>query len=67
MASGAYPLTFIVKFKMRNSLLFMLSVGFHRYVLENFSGNTLEGVNEKEVKEFDHPSEVSNNLDCLLW
>jgi len=35
-----------------------LPVGFHRYVLENFSGNTLEGVNEKEVEEFDHPSEV---------
>ncbi|KAK9983103.1 hypothetical protein SO802_032628 [Lithocarpus litseifolius] len=35
-----------------------LPVGFHRYVLENFSGNTLEGVNEKEVEEFDPPSEV---------
>jgi xylulokinase len=45
---------------MRNSPLFMLPVGFHRYVLENFSGDTLEGLNEKEVKEFDPPSEVSN-------
>lgn len=35
-----------------------LPVGFHRYVLENFSGDTLEGLNEKEVKEFDPPSEV---------
>jgi xylulokinase len=43
---------------MRNSPLFMLPVGFHRYVLENFSGDTLEGLNEKEVKEFDPPSEV---------
>ncbi|BBG95939.1 xylulose kinase-2 [Prunus dulcis] len=30
-----------------------LPVGFHRYVLENFNGETLEGVNEHEVKEFD--------------
>lgn len=37
----------------------MLLVGFHRYVLENFNGETLEGVNEREVeKEFDGASEV---------
>ncbi|KAM1552125.1 hypothetical protein FF1_044199 [Malus domestica] len=36
-----------------------LPVGFHRYVLENFNGETLEGVNEREVeKEFDGASEV---------
>ncbi|ONI35559.1 hypothetical protein PRUPE_1G542700 [Prunus persica] len=36
-----------------------LPVGFHRYVLENFNGETLEGVNEHEVeKEFDGASEV---------
>ncbi|XP_021832144.1 xylulose kinase [Prunus avium] len=36
-----------------------LPVGFHRYVLENFNGETLEGVNEREVeKEFDGTSEV---------
>ncbi|KAL8490302.1 hypothetical protein ACS0TY_025993 [Phlomoides rotata] len=35
-----------------------LPVGFHRYVLENFNGLTLEGVKECEVAEFDAPSEV---------
>ncbi|CAL8997651.1 unnamed protein product [Prunus brigantina] len=36
-----------------------LPVGFHRYVLENFNGETLEGVNERELeKEFDGASEV---------
>ncbi|XP_068314422.1 xylulose kinase 2-like [Pyrus communis] len=36
-----------------------LPAGFHRYVLENFNGETLEGVNEREVeKEFDGASEV---------
>ncbi|CAN6720383.1 unnamed protein product [Malus baccata var. baccata] len=36
-----------------------LPVGFHRYVLENFNGETLEGANEREVeKEFDGASEV---------
>ncbi|KAM1225590.1 hypothetical protein ACFX13_045034 [Malus domestica] len=36
-----------------------LPVGFHRYVLENFNGESLEGVNEREVeKEFDGASEV---------
>ncbi|KAL6297229.1 hypothetical protein ACE6H2_005371 [Prunus campanulata] len=36
-----------------------LPVGFHRYVLENFNGETLEGVNEREVEEeFDGASEV---------
>lgn len=35
-----------------------LPVGFHRYILENFHGNTLEGLYEREVEEFDPPSEV---------
>ncbi|XAR62030.1 Xylulokinase [Bertholletia excelsa] len=35
-----------------------LPVGFHRYVLENFTGDTLDGINEREVEEFDPPSEV---------
>ncbi|KAK6139053.1 hypothetical protein DH2020_027203 [Rehmannia glutinosa] len=35
-----------------------LPVGFHRYVLENFNGDTLDGVKECEVAEFDAPSEV---------
>lgn len=35
-----------------------LPVGFHRYRLENFKGDTVEGVTENEVEEFDPPSEV---------
>ncbi|XP_050213532.1 xylulose kinase 2 [Mercurialis annua] len=35
-----------------------LPVGFHRYVLENFKGETLDGVKEQEVQEFDSASEV---------
>ncbi|GLT65209.1 hypothetical protein SLA2020_376530 [Shorea laevis] len=35
-----------------------LPAGFHRYIIENFTGETLEGLNEREVQEFDPPSEV---------
>ncbi|KAK6940310.1 Carbohydrate kinase, FGGY, N-terminal [Dillenia turbinata] len=35
-----------------------LPVGFHRYVLEGFTGTTLDGLTEREVKDFDPPSEV---------
>ncbi|KAG8376193.1 hypothetical protein BUALT_Bualt09G0037700 [Buddleja alternifolia] len=35
-----------------------LPVGFHRYVLENFNGESLDGVKEYEVAEFDAASEV---------
>ncbi|KAL3830680.1 hypothetical protein ACJIZ3_019482 [Penstemon smallii] len=35
-----------------------LPVGFHRFVLENFNGNSLDGVKESEVVEFDSASEV---------
>lgn len=35
-----------------------LPVGFHRYVLENFTGDSLDGIKEQEVQEFDPPSEV---------
>uniref|UniRef100_A0A5B7AUY8 Xylulose kinase n=1 Tax=Davidia involucrata TaxID=16924 RepID=A0A5B7AUY8_DAVIN len=35
-----------------------LPVGFHRYILENFTGNALDGLTEHEVEEFDPPSEV---------
>ncbi|XP_042507250.1 xylulose kinase 2-like [Macadamia integrifolia] len=35
-----------------------LPVGFHRFVLENFTGDSLDGLKEHEVKEFDAPSEV---------
>ena len=38
----------------------MYPVGFHRYVLENFTGETLDGVSDCEVEEFDRPSEVSS-------
>lgn len=39
-------------------MLLMLAVGFHRYVIENFTGKTLEDVKEREAQEFDPPSEV---------
>ncbi|CAA0806798.1 xylulose kinase-2 [Striga hermonthica] len=35
-----------------------LPVGIHRYILENFNGDTLDGVKEREVAEFDPASEV---------
>lgn len=35
-----------------------LPIGFHRFVLENFTGKTLDGVKEREVSEFDAASEV---------
>lgn len=35
-----------------------LPVGFHRYILDNFTGDTLEGLTEREVLEFDSPAEV---------
>ncbi|CAN8324315.1 unnamed protein product [Cochlearia groenlandica] len=42
-----------------NEILPPLPVGSHRYILEDFSGESLlEGVNEREVDEFDPPSEV---------
>ncbi|XP_009149941.1 xylulose kinase 2 [Brassica rapa] len=41
-----------------NEILPPLPVGSHRYILDNFSGESLEGVKEREVKDFDPPSEV---------
>uniref|UniRef100_A0A1J3CM20 Xylulose kinase n=1 Tax=Noccaea caerulescens TaxID=107243 RepID=A0A1J3CM20_NOCCA len=41
-----------------NEILPPLPVGSHRYILDNFSGVSLEGVKEREVDEFDPPSEV---------
>lgn len=35
------------------------SVGFHRYILDNFIGDSADGVVEREIEEFDPPSEVS--------
>lgn len=35
-----------------------LPVGFHRYVLQGFTGENLDGINECEVEEFDPSSEV---------
>ncbi|KAI5403104.1 xylulose kinase 2 [Lathyrus oleraceus] len=39
-----------------------LPVGYHRYVIENFSG-ALDGMKEQEVKEFDPPSEVRGLIE----
>jgi len=41
--------------------LFIVSVGFHRYIIENFSG-TPDGLKEKEVEEFDPASEIRNHM-----
>lgn len=41
------------------------AVGFHRYALENFTGNTFEGLKEQELTEFDPPTEVCK-LKCPL-
>lgn len=35
-----------------------LPVGYHRYMLQNFTGDTVDGVVEQKVDEFDAPSEV---------
>ncbi|KAF9601440.1 hypothetical protein IFM89_020207 [Coptis chinensis] len=40
-----------------------LPVGYHRYVLENFTGSTLDVVEEREVAEFDAPSEVRGIIE----
>lgn len=45
----------------------MLLVGSHRYILDNFSGESLEGVKEREVKEFDPPSEVIKVQHTLFF
>ncbi|XP_060199208.1 xylulose kinase 2-like isoform X2 [Lycium barbarum] len=43
-----------------------LPVGFHRYNLDNFMGDSLDGVIEHEVKEFDPPSEVRALIEGQL-
>ncbi|XP_042489524.1 xylulose kinase 2-like isoform X2 [Macadamia integrifolia] len=40
-----------------------LPVGFHRYVLENFEGDSLAGLKEHEVREFDAASEVRSIIE----
>lgn len=40
-----------------------LPVGFHRYVLENFTGDTLDGSKEREVAAFDAPSEIRGIIE----
>lgn len=42
------------------------TVGFHRYILPNFNGDTSNGLVEQEVKEFDPPSEVSERKHFLI-
>eukprot|EP00268_Persea_americana_P067271 TRINITY_DN9236_c0_g1_i1.p1 TRINITY_DN9236_c0_g1~~TRINITY_DN9236_c0_g1_i1.p1 ORF type:complete len:559 (+),score=119.21 TRINITY_DN9236_c0_g1_i1:343-2019(+) len=43
-----------------------LPVGFHRYVLENFTGDSLYGLKEHEVDGFDAPSEVRAIIEGQL-
>ena len=43
-----------------------IAVGFHRYILQGFTGENLDGINECEVEEFDPSSEVSS-LTCIFY
>ncbi|KAG8377420.1 hypothetical protein BUALT_Bualt08G0031100 [Buddleja alternifolia] len=43
-----------------------LPIGEHRYVLEKFEKNSLDGLNEREVAEFDAPSEVRALIEGQL-
>ncbi|XP_068656448.1 xylulose kinase 2 [Aristolochia californica] len=43
---------------MDHEILPPLPVGFHRYVLENFSESSFDSIKASEVQEFDAPSEV---------
>ncbi|XVE55678.1 hypothetical protein DITRI_Ditri03aG0177700 [Diplodiscus trichospermus] len=45
-------------FYKEHEILPPLPVGFHHYLLENFTDETLDGLNEQEVLEFDPPFEV---------
>ncbi|CAK9172364.1 unnamed protein product, partial [Ilex paraguariensis] len=40
--------------------------GFHRYILENFNGDTIDNLSEREVQEFDPPSEVRALIEGQL-
>lgn len=42
-----------------------IAVGFHRYVLQGFTGENLDGINECEVEEFDPSSEVSSLVSVI--
>ncbi|XP_009790132.1 xylulose kinase 2-like isoform X1 [Nicotiana sylvestris] len=43
-----------------------LPVGFHRYILDNFIGDSADGVVEREIEEFDPPSEVRALIEGQL-
>nr|XP_009790135.1 PREDICTED: xylulose kinase-like isoform X4 [Nicotiana sylvestris] len=43
-----------------------LNVGFHRYILDNFIGDSADGVVEREIEEFDPPSEVRALIEGQL-
>ncbi|XP_030454501.1 xylulose kinase 2 [Syzygium oleosum] len=51
---------------MDHEILPPLPVGFHRYILDNFTGDTLEGLTEREVHEFDSPAEVRALIEGQL-
>ncbi|KAL5722326.1 xylulokinase [Ranunculus cassubicifolius] len=40
-----------------------LPAGFHRYVLENFNDDKLDGLKESQVDEFDSPSEIRGIIE----
>ncbi|GAB4839261.1 hypothetical protein Ancab_028787 [Ancistrocladus abbreviatus] len=43
-----------------------LPVGYHRFVLENFTSDSINGVTEREVTEFDSPSGVRAIIEGQL-
>lgn len=43
---------------MDHEILPPLPIGYHRYVIDNFSDSSPDGVKVREVEEFDAPSEV---------
>lgn len=43
-----------------------LPAGFHRYILEGFKGDSLDGLKEVEVSEFDSASEVRGIIEGQL-
>ncbi|XP_020256309.1 LOW QUALITY PROTEIN: xylulose kinase [Asparagus officinalis] len=45
-------------FYMDHEILPPLPIGYHRYVIDNFTGNSIDEMKAREIEEFDSPSEV---------
>ncbi|KAL3505016.1 hypothetical protein ACH5RR_034857 [Cinchona calisaya] len=46
--------------------VYNLRIGFHRYILDGFKGDSVEGLKEHEVADFDPPSEVRALIEGQL-